>query len=161
MGGDAHGAQEPCEERVLGVRGPPAKHADDEDVDGQHESEEKGINRTPTVRRYLEKMRGTGSKETSGDKKDKKEKKDTKEKAIPDKKEKKDRKEKVQMGPQESKKKIKEKKKKEKEQKKIQKARKKEEKRERAIIAAERETKRVFGRDALVISSSSSDNDGG
>merc|ERR1711972_236929 len=106
---NAPGAQEPSKERVPGVRGPHAKHAKDEELDGQQESEEKGINRTPTVRRYLEKMRGTGSKETSGDKKDKKQKKDNKEKLNPNKKEKKDRKEKMQiaMGPQESKKKIK------------------------------------------------------
>mmetsp|Transcript_91307 Transcript_91307/g.142548 ORF Transcript_91307/g.142548 Transcript_91307/m.142548 type:complete len:237 (-) Transcript_91307:15-725(-) len=121
----------------IGVQGPPESKEDDE------ENAETGINRTATVRKYLEKMRGSGSKEISGAKKDKKEKKE-KPKATA-------------IGPEEPKKLAKEKKRKEKERKKLEKARKKEEKRERAMIAADRETRRIFGRDALVISSSSSE----
>lgn len=94
------------------------------------------------VRRYLEKMRGTGSKDK--DKSSKKEKKDKKAKAKQ-----------MVAGPAESKEQKKEKKAKKKNDKKQEKARKKEHEKERALIAAERETKRIFGRSALVIGSSS------
>jgi len=107
----------------------------------------KGINKTAKVQRYLMKMRGTGSKEKTGkkDKKDKKEKKDKKQPMIM----------RPGYGPSEPSKKLKEKKEKLKAEKKIEKARKKELEKERALIAAERETKRIFGRSALVVSSDS------
>lgn len=110
------------------------------------------------VRRYLERMRGSGSKDMAKDlakkvKKDKKEKKKEKEKAKLAGRMKKGR---AVQGPPLSAQQLKEKKKKDKQEKKLQKARKKEDEKERMLIAAERETKRVFGRGALVIGSSSS-----
>merc|ERR1712078_610783 len=65
------------------VQGPskeaePAPKHDDGKEEGEctSEDEEKGINRTATVERYLKKMLGSGSKEVCGDKKEKKERKE-------------------------------------------------------------------------------------
>merc|ERR1712070_281215 len=93
-----------------------------------------------------------GSKEVVGQnpKKDKKEKKEKKEKKNAKAKQ-------AVMGPALSKEQKKEKKQKAKQEKKLEKARKKEDMKERMLIAAERETKRIFGRSALVIDSTSSD----
>lgn len=110
------------------------------------------------VRRYLERMRGSGSKDMTKElakkaKKDKKEKKKEKEKNKLAGRLKKGR---AVQGPALSKEQLKEKKRKDKQEKKLEKERKKADGKERMLIAAERETKRIFGRSALVIGSSSS-----
>lgn len=151
-------------------RGPPAACASKEgsgvdtpaDPSGEDaissEDEDEVPDEKDKVRRYLERMRGSGSKDMTKDlakkvKKDKKEKKKEKEKNKLSGQLKKGR---AVQGPPLSKEQLKEKKKKDKQEKKLLKARKKENEKERMLIAAERETKRIFGRSALVIGSSSS-----
>merc|ERR1712060_1036834 len=104
------------------------------------------------VERFLNRMRGTcpvGKQPKKDKKKEKEKEKDAKPKTPV-------------VGPAQTKASKKEKKRKEKEEKKDKKAEKKKwlreqkmEDRERALIAADREKKRIFGRDALVISTSS------
>lgn len=135
---------------VAPSKGPAQKPASpekeqDNSSSSSSDDEGQGINRTKKVRKYLEKMRGSGSKEVVGKAVAKKDKK---------KKEKKEKAKAMVAGPAETPAQIQEKKKKMKKEKKLAKAKKKEQEKEKLLIAAERETKRIFGRSALVISDS-------